>query len=341
MGKITAENISRMVRRTIKKAVLFINSVLPASIRGSVPQAQNRGKSAPGRPLGPRPNGAPQQRRPVAGENRPQQSARVSQQNRPPRLDLPFVKRKQDAGSWIYQHRIAISITLICYLILSICFVTSKIVLNKYQTNSTIVVDFTDLEKLQEELERAQELNRLLNEQQQYDFDDVGNRISNEQGQENDNQLTRNSNMSDIFDRAEQVQGRVRANRERFEKGLREQQEMIDSRKKGNEQQEQKAETGKAKGKVTVSYSLNNPLRNAENLYIPAYRCEGGGEVVVKIAVDRNGDVVEATVDTSQSSTDYCMTTTAVEAALRSRFDVNMEAPARQYGTISYVFIPQ
>ena len=39
-----------------------------------------------------------------------------------PRLRLPFEKRKQDAGSWTYDHRIGLCVTLIAYLVLMIAF---------------------------------------------------------------------------------------------------------------------------------------------------------------------------------------------------------------------------
>ena len=45
-----------------------------------------------------------------------------------PRLRLPFENRKQDAGSWTYDHRIGLCVTLIAYLVLMIAFVSSKIV---------------------------------------------------------------------------------------------------------------------------------------------------------------------------------------------------------------------
>ncbi len=258
------------------------------------------------------------------------------------RLNLPFMKRRHDAGETIYRHRTAICITIICYLVFAICFVSAKVMICKNKGVSTIIVDFDDLDKLQEEMEKAQELNRLLNEDRQYgSYDNISNRISNAEGAESDEILNRNGSMSEIYNNAAEVQGRVKANRDRFEKGLREEQEMIDRQKNTKKEGGESSATAKVKGKVTVSYSLNNPLRNAEYLYIPAYRCEGGGEVVVKIAVNRNGDVTEASVDTSQSSSDYCMTTTAVAAAKQSRFDVNPDAPEKQYGTIEYVFIPQ
>ena len=47
---------------------------------------------------------------------------------RRPRIKLPFDNRREDVGSWTYDHRIGLCITLIAYLALMIVFVSSKIV---------------------------------------------------------------------------------------------------------------------------------------------------------------------------------------------------------------------
>jgi TonB family protein len=73
-------------------------------------------------------------------------------------------------------------------------------------------------------------------------------------------------------------------------------------------------------------------------LDVPAYRCEGGGEVVVRITVNPAGDVTAASI---LSGGDECMRSTALQSARKSRFDINNSAPTRQNGTITYIFIPQ
>jgi len=89
---------------------------------------------------------------------------------------------------------------------------------------------------------------------------------------------------------------------------------------------------------VPVSFSLTDPVRPSRSLNIPAYRCEGGGDVVVEITVNRAGEVVNARV---QSGGDECMRESALRAARVSRFNIDQSAPARQQGTITYIFIPQ
>ena len=88
----------------------------------------------------------------------------------------------------------------------------------------------------------------------------------------------------------------------------------------------------------TVSFSLTDPVRTSRYLAVPAYKCEGGGEVVVEITVNRAGDVTNARV---VEGGDECMRSSALGSARRSRFNIDDSAPARQQGTITYIFIPQ
>ena len=50
---------------------------------------------------------------------------------RKPKLKLPFDNRREDAGSWAYDHRVGLCVTLIAYLVLMIVFVSSKIVVGR------------------------------------------------------------------------------------------------------------------------------------------------------------------------------------------------------------------
>ena len=95
-------------------------------------------------------------------------------------------------------------------------------------------------------------------------------------------------------------------------------------------------QTVKVQGNVTVSYDLAG--RTATYLHVPAYQCREGGTVVVGITVNRNGEVIAASI---VYGGDECMRSTALKAARESLFDINPSAPARQTGTITYVFIPQ
>ena len=103
--------------------------------------------------------------------------------------------------------------------------------------------------------------------------------------------------------------------------------------------QPQKTQEKTYSGPSVLSWSLDG--RKATHLPIPAYRCYGAGEVVVIIAVNNRGDVVNAKVDNDVSSSDGCLRNFAIRAARLSKFSSSTTAPARQMGTITYAFIAQ
>jgi hypothetical protein len=92
-------------------------------------------------------------------------------------------------------------------------------------------------------------------------------------------------------------------------------------------------------GPSVLSWSLDG--RKATHLPIPAYRCIGAGEVTVIITVNTQGTVVDAKVDDGASSKDGCLRNFATRAARLSKFNASTTAPARQMGTITYLFIAQ
>ena len=92
-------------------------------------------------------------------------------------------------------------------------------------------------------------------------------------------------------------------------------------------------------GPSVLSWSLDG--RKATHLPIPAYRCVGAGEVTVIITVNNQGTVVDAKVDYGASSKDGCLRSFATRAARLSKFNASATAPARQLGTITYLFIAQ
>ena len=92
-------------------------------------------------------------------------------------------------------------------------------------------------------------------------------------------------------------------------------------------------------GPSVLSWSLDG--RKATHLPIPAYRCIGAGEVTVIITVNNQGTVVDAKIDDGASSKDGCLRNFATRAARLSKFNASATAPARQLGTITYLFIAQ
>jgi outer membrane biosynthesis protein TonB len=147
----------------------------------------------------------------------------------------------------------------------------------------------------------------------------------------------RHNNPSDIYDEARRVQASLDASR----KALQQQQggdEVL--RPAGSEAAASSEGTAETyKGPSVLSYNLDG--RKAMRLPIPVYQCRGGGDVTVRIEVDRGGYVVNTAIDTAVSTSNDCLIEAAKRAAKTSRFAANSKAPARQQGHIVYRFIAQ
>ena len=248
---------------------------------------------------------------------------------RRPRLKLPFDNRKEDAGVWAYDHRIGLCVTIIAYLVLMIAFVSSKIVVGRRPHTQGMFID------LQKERDRLEQQVRERQQQDPIDWKSVQNQVSNENALNEKLRDDRGTNAAALNDAAAEAERRMQANREAYEQGLAEERAIRERNGAGKDEERQDR---KVKGRVTVSFSLTDPVRTSRSLNIPAYRCEGGGDVVVEITVNRAGEVVNARV---QSGGDECMRESALRAARVSRFNIDQSAPARQQGTITYIFIPQ
>jgi TonB family protein len=80
--------------------------------------------------------------------------------------------------------------------------------------------------------------------------------------------------------------------------------------------------------------------RQANSLPKPAYNSDDQGIVVVRITVNRDGVVIKAEPGAQGTTTSsQILQQTAKEAALKSRFSANKDAPEQQVGTITYRFI--
>lgn len=271
----------------------------------------------------------------IAPETHSQEGQRPVRRRRK-RLDLPFGIEREDAGEWTYRHRIGICVTLIAYLVLMIAFASGKVVIGKRNHLQGMYIDLQELAALEDERDRLEEEIRRKMQQEQLDWRSIQNRTSNENATDERLKDDRGTNTAALNDAAQEAADRMRANREAYEQGLAE--ERAIQAERGNEGEQREQSDVKVKGRVTVSFSLTNPVRTSRYLHIPAYRCEAGGDVVVRITVDRGGEVIAAKVE---SGGDDCMRETAVSAARASRFNIDPSAPERQQGTITYIFIPQ
>ncbi len=262
----------------------------------------------------------------------------VKKTEKQPPLRLPFEHRTKDAGEWAFDHRVGLCVTLIAYLLAGIVFVSARLAIGGRATRAGIYIEMQDNKPLP--LPEQRPLERIPEQ----DLSDVRNRISNENatttaGLNERLRDDRGTAAADLYNEAEKLQERIRSNREAYERGLGEDRAIASANTAAAG--DKTPQDVKIKGRVTVAYSFSNPVRTAIKPVVPAYQCEGGGEVIVSVTVNRNGVVTAASVDRASSSTDRCMWDTALAAAKASRFNVDSSAPERHNGTIDYIFIPQ
>lgn len=94
------------------------------------------------------------------------------------------------------------------------------------------------------------------------------------------------------------------------------------------------------KGPTRIYYDL--PGRTHSYLPIPIYLCQGSGNVTLSIEVNQRGEVVKAQIISRESTTsDPCLVETAVETALISRFNSDVNSSKIQSGKLSYHFVAQ
>lgn len=238
--------------------------------------------------------------------------------------------------SWIYDNRLGLLVTVIVLLVMAIIFVTAKIVTEIKETPDTIYIELDFTEEQEVVPEKPKEKPKAREE---LDWSKVRNEVSNEAATEEEKERP-HQQISDeeLRAAAERVQQGMNDNFEAYEQGLTDVGNIGAERADKPQASKGKVEDSKRKGNVMVSYSFTDPTRHATYLVKPAYRCEGGGEVVVTAFLNQSGKVVAAQVE---SGGDACMRRVAKEAALGSTFDINYDAPKRHEGTITYIFIPQ
>jgi hypothetical protein len=103
-------------------------------------------------------------------------------------------------------------------------------------------------------------------------------------------------------------------------------------------------EKGAYSGPTTITYEFKEkPLdRGKVDLTVPVYRCEGSGVVRVEVFVAPDGHVPEAKVlEPIIGSDRICFSDAALAAAYSSQFRIELNAPERQRGIITYTFIAQ
>lgn len=93
-------------------------------------------------------------------------------------------------------------------------------------------------------------------------------------------------------------------------------------------------------GPTRIYYNL--PGRTHSYLPIPIYKCEGSGKAVLSIEVNPKGTVISAKIIEAESTTnDPCLIDAAINSALVSRFNPDINIQKTQTGTLTYHFVAQ
>lgn len=219
---------------------------------------------------------------------------------------------------------------------------TVIIVLLSYQINTQLlkeesfVLDFSKQEEIERRIEEEifkEDISRRLDELIEMSRNsgepvrniavDAGSALKDD----------RNTDADELYKEAERLAQDLKSGHAVEEDAREETVELPSQNRK--EDKEKKEYTGPS----VLSYTLDG--RKASHLNIPAYRCNGGGDVTVIITVDPQGRVVNAKVMDEVSSSDQCLRNFAIRAARLSRFNAKTDAPPRQTGEILYRFIAQ
>ncbi len=240
-----------------------------------------------------------------------------------------FTKRRSS------EDKAGMYITVIFHLTVIIVLLAWQIDSNLRREES-FVLDFSkqeEIERRQKEeifkedisrkLDRLIEMSRQSGEPVRNIAVDAGSRLRDD----------RNTDADELYKEAERLEQELKNSTAIQEDAREETVELPGQQKPRNE--EKKEYTGPS----VLSYTLDG--RKASHLNIPAYRCNGGGDVTVIITVNPQGQVINAKVMEEVSSTDQCLRKFAIRAARLSRFNASPDAPARQTGEILYRFIAQ
>jgi len=237
------------------------------------------------------------------------------------------MKLTPDQKAGIY---ITVSVHLAVIIVLLLIRIGQEI-----KRENSFLLDFTQQEEMERKREEAQlqqltaeQLDRLIAAAEAIPIRNVAvdrSALKDDRG----------TNADELYKEAERLAQELKEGQQRQE----EDHEAFATAAEPVKPQPEKVQDKPYSGPSVLSWSLDG--RKATHLPIPAYRCYGAGEVVVIIAVNNRGDVVNAKVDNDVSSSDGCLRNFAIRAARLSKFSSSATAPARQLGTITYAFIAQ
>jgi outer membrane biosynthesis protein TonB len=245
-----------------------------------------------------------------------------------------FDEEKYSFGKFFRENRLGIYTTISVHLLVIILLLLYRLQdLGKMEV--PFVLDFSEQEVREAQIQKQERREQFEKELESILTPARHNNLRNAAVDETEQVLRddRHKNPTAIYDEARRVQERLNASR----KALQQQQGGDEALSSESATPSDATET--YKGPSVLSYNLDG--RKAIHLPIPVYQCRGGGDVTVRIEVDRRGYVVDTDINTAASTNNTCLIEAAKRAAKTSRFAASSSAPERQQGHIVYRFIAQ
>lgn len=246
----------------------------------------------------------------------------------------------------IYKQNIyGVITTLVFHIIVLIILLTSNLEYGKKSPEEAILMDFTSEEiKLPEpEKEKAPLQEKIIQAQQPQGSNQLASNRAVNDGAKNEAKSSTRSNdpffdqayNKEIADAKQLVSDVNRTLAKKIPKiaDVR----MPEDNTEGKTREEVKQSN--FKGKSNIHYFLEN--RYHARLPIPVYLAEGGGEVIVDIVVAQDGHVLSANPRPNPRISDMTILAYAKQAAEKTFFNEDASAPAKQKGTITYLFVAQ
>ena len=241
---------------------------------------------------------------------------------------------------WLKEHRQGVMGTVIFHLVLAIFLVCVGISRLDSQQRMEIEIDMPEPEIVQQKQEEQKKKEQILQQSADEEVNEMLRSLA-----VNEDAVKRNAETQPherVEEYIEQIQeeidsdygGRYRANKNKHYK-----EDSIRVQRDKKERMLDSLQSTVYVGKSSVSYNIKG--RYKTYLPIPVYKCEFGGKIVVAVVVNRQGRVIKAEVVDTESNKDDSLREVAVDAALKSEFNVDEKAPERQTGTITYNFVKQ
>ena len=240
---------------------------------------------------------------------------------------------------WLKEHRHGVMGTVIFHLVLAIFLVCVGISRLDSQQRMEIEIDMPEPEIVQQKQEEQKKKEQILQQSADEEVNEMRSLAVNEDAVKRNAETQPHERVEEYI---EQIQeeidsdygGRYRANKNKHYK-----EDSIRVQRDKKERMLDSLQSTVYVGKSSVSYNIKG--RYKTYLPIPVYKCEFGGKIVVAVVVNRQGRVIKAEVVDTESNKDDSLREVAVDAALKSEFNVDEKAPERQTGTITYNFVKQ